>query len=98
MFVEFASHEEALELAEIFYPAVRVNLTGSFLYCRQAFTAMRTAGEGRIVNIASLSGVYAPRSSRAERVQRLEVRGDRPHRGDRGRGEKPRDQRDLRQP
>lgn len=36
-----------------------VNLTGSFLCCRAAFTAMRTAGEGRIVNIASLSGVYA---------------------------------------
>jgi NAD(P)-dependent dehydrogenase (short-subunit alcohol dehydrogenase family) len=36
-----------------------VNLTGSFLCCRTAFTAMRPAGEGRIVNIASLSGVYA---------------------------------------
>lgn len=36
-----------------------VNLTGSFLCCRAAFTAMLLAGEGRIVNIASLSGVYA---------------------------------------
>jgi NAD(P)-dependent dehydrogenase (short-subunit alcohol dehydrogenase family) len=36
-----------------------VNLTGSFLCARAAFSAMRTAGEGRIVNIASLSGVYA---------------------------------------
>jgi NAD(P)-dependent dehydrogenase (short-subunit alcohol dehydrogenase family) len=36
-----------------------VNLTGSFLCCRAAFLAMRTSGEGRIVNIASLSGVYA---------------------------------------
>jgi NAD(P)-dependent dehydrogenase (short-subunit alcohol dehydrogenase family) len=36
-----------------------VNLTGSFLCARAAFTAMRGAGEGRIVNIASLSGVYA---------------------------------------
>ena len=35
------------------------NLTGTFLCCRVAFTAMRDAGEGRIVNIASLSGVYA---------------------------------------
>jgi NAD(P)-dependent dehydrogenase (short-subunit alcohol dehydrogenase family) len=35
-----------------------VNLTGSFLCCRAAFTAMRAAGEGRIINIASLSGVY----------------------------------------
>ncbi|HEX6522531.1 MAG TPA: SDR family oxidoreductase [Streptosporangiaceae bacterium] len=36
-----------------------VNLTGAFLCCRAAFTAMVPAGEGRIVNIASLSGVYA---------------------------------------
>jgi NAD(P)-dependent dehydrogenase (short-subunit alcohol dehydrogenase family) len=36
-----------------------VNLTGAFLCCRAAFTAMARAGEGRIVNIASLSGVYA---------------------------------------
>ena len=36
-----------------------VNLTGSFLCCRSAFGPMRAAGEGRIVNIASLSGVYA---------------------------------------
>jgi len=36
-----------------------VNLTGSFLCCRAAFAAMRRAGGGRIVNIASLSGVYA---------------------------------------
>jgi NAD(P)-dependent dehydrogenase (short-subunit alcohol dehydrogenase family) len=38
---------------------VRVNLTGVFNCCRAAFTMMRNAGEGRIVNIASLSGVYA---------------------------------------
>jgi len=36
-----------------------INLTGTFLCCRAAFTAMATAGAGRIVNIASLSGVYA---------------------------------------
>jgi NAD(P)-dependent dehydrogenase (short-subunit alcohol dehydrogenase family) len=36
-----------------------VNLTGTFLCCRAAFSAMGTAGQGRIVNIASLSGVYA---------------------------------------
>ncbi|MGO8892459.1 MAG: SDR family NAD(P)-dependent oxidoreductase [Streptosporangiaceae bacterium] len=44
---------------EIWEQTLRVNLTGSFLCCRAAFTAMRPAGEGRIVNIASLSGVYA---------------------------------------
>ena len=36
-----------------------VNLTGSFLCCRAAFDAMALAGEGRIVTIGSLSGVYA---------------------------------------
>jgi len=36
-----------------------VNLTGTFLCCRAAFAAMVPAGGGRIVNIASLSGVYA---------------------------------------
>ena len=36
-----------------------VNLTGTFLCCRAAFAAMRGAGEGRIVNLGSLSGVYA---------------------------------------
>jgi NAD(P)-dependent dehydrogenase (short-subunit alcohol dehydrogenase family) len=36
-----------------------VNLTGAFLCCRAAFTAMVPRREGRIVTIASLSGVYA---------------------------------------
>ncbi|HTS96697.1 MAG TPA: SDR family NAD(P)-dependent oxidoreductase [Streptosporangiaceae bacterium] len=44
---------------EVWDETLRVNLTGSFLCCRAAFTAMRPAGEGRIVNIGSLSGVYA---------------------------------------
>ena len=38
---------------------MRVNLTGMFNCCRAAFRMMRNAGGGRIVNIASLSGVYA---------------------------------------
>lgn len=45
--------------AEIWQQTLGVNLTGSFLCCRAAFTAMRAGGGGRIVNIASLSGVYA---------------------------------------
>jgi NAD(P)-dependent dehydrogenase (short-subunit alcohol dehydrogenase family) len=45
--------------SEIWQRTLAVNLTGSFLCCRAAFNAMRDAGEGRIVNIASLSGVYA---------------------------------------
>jgi NAD(P)-dependent dehydrogenase (short-subunit alcohol dehydrogenase family) len=44
---------------ELWQQTLAVNLTGSFLCCRRAFVAMRSAGEGRIVNIASLSGVYA---------------------------------------
>jgi NAD(P)-dependent dehydrogenase (short-subunit alcohol dehydrogenase family) len=44
---------------DIWAETLGINLTGSFLCCRAAFTAMRAAGEGRIVNIASLSGVYA---------------------------------------
>jgi NAD(P)-dependent dehydrogenase (short-subunit alcohol dehydrogenase family) len=44
---------------EIWEQTLSVNLTGAFLCCREAFTAMRTGGEGRIVNIGSLSGVYA---------------------------------------
>ena len=44
---------------EIWEETLRVNLTGAFLCCRAAFTAMRSAGGGRIVNVASLSGVYA---------------------------------------
>jgi len=36
-----------------------VNLTGVFNCCRAAFALMRDASGGRIVNIASLSGVYA---------------------------------------
>src|SRR5207245_4806372 len=38
---------------------LRINLTGTFLCCRAAVGPMRRAGGGRIVNIASLSGVYA---------------------------------------
>ena len=44
---------------EIWDETLRVNLTGAFLCARAAFSVMRRQGEGRIVNIASLSGVYA---------------------------------------
>jgi NAD(P)-dependent dehydrogenase (short-subunit alcohol dehydrogenase family) len=43
----------------MWHETLGVNLTGTFLCCRAAFTAMVPAGEGRMVNIASLSGVYA---------------------------------------
>ena len=36
-----------------------VNLTGTFLCCRAAFSAMVANGGGRMINIASLSGMYA---------------------------------------
>src|SRR5215469_5720865 len=44
---------------EIWDATLAVNLTGAFLCCHAAFAAMQQAGEGRIVTIASLSGVYA---------------------------------------
>jgi NAD(P)-dependent dehydrogenase (short-subunit alcohol dehydrogenase family) len=43
---------------EIWDETLRVNLTGSYLCCRAAFTGMRQAGEGRIVTMGSLSGIY----------------------------------------
>jgi NAD(P)-dependent dehydrogenase (short-subunit alcohol dehydrogenase family) len=45
--------------SEMWHETLEVNLTGAFLCCRAAFAAMVPAGEGRMVNIASLSGVYA---------------------------------------
>jgi NAD(P)-dependent dehydrogenase (short-subunit alcohol dehydrogenase family) len=45
--------------ARMWNDTLGVNLTGTFLCCRAAFAAMGAAGQGRIVNIASLSGVYA---------------------------------------
>lgn len=44
---------------ETWEETLRVNLTGTYLCCRAAFGSMRRAGGGRIVNLASLSGVYA---------------------------------------
>ena len=38
---------------------IDTNLTGTFLCAQRAFRSMRTSGGGRIVTIASLSGVYA---------------------------------------
>jgi 3-oxoacyl-[acyl-carrier protein] reductase len=43
----------------LWHETLGVNLTGTFLCCRAAFAAMAAAGQGRIINIASLSGVYA---------------------------------------
>lgn len=44
---------------DIWEETLAVNLTGAFLCCRAAFGPMLETGEGRIVTIASLSGVYA---------------------------------------
>jgi NAD(P)-dependent dehydrogenase (short-subunit alcohol dehydrogenase family) len=44
---------------QIWSETIAVNLTGAFLCCRAAFAAMERAREGRIITIASLSGVYA---------------------------------------
>ena len=39
-----------------FESVLRVNLTGTFLFCRAAAPPMKTQGRGKIVNIASLGG------------------------------------------
>jgi 3-oxoacyl-[acyl-carrier protein] reductase len=54
-------HKVALDETslETWDETIRINLTGAFLCCRTAFPLMRDAGGGRIVNLASLSGVYA---------------------------------------
>jgi NAD(P)-dependent dehydrogenase (short-subunit alcohol dehydrogenase family) len=44
---------------QIWEETLRINLTGTFLCCRAALEPMRRAGGGRIVNLASLSGIYA---------------------------------------
>ncbi len=49
----------AATTSALWHETLGVNLTGTFLCCRAAFTAMVSRGGGRIVNIASLSGVYA---------------------------------------
>ena len=43
---------------ETWEQTLTINLTGMFLCCRAAFQSMERAGGGRIVNLASLSGVY----------------------------------------
>src|SRR5690242_5473424 len=35
---------------------LRVNVRGAFLHCREALPALGGAGDGRIVNVASISG------------------------------------------
>jgi NAD(P)-dependent dehydrogenase (short-subunit alcohol dehydrogenase family) len=43
----------------IWEATLAVNLTGAYMCCRAAFSAMLRTGEGRIVTIGSLSGIYA---------------------------------------
>jgi NAD(P)-dependent dehydrogenase (short-subunit alcohol dehydrogenase family) len=53
-------HKVALEATtpKTWEETLGINLTGTFLCCRAAFPLMRQAGGGRIVTLASLSGVY----------------------------------------
>jgi NAD(P)-dependent dehydrogenase (short-subunit alcohol dehydrogenase family) len=55
--LEKATFEETTP--ELWQRTIDANLTGTFLCCRHAFTAMRESGGGRIITISSLSGVYA---------------------------------------
>lgn len=44
---------------DVWEQTIAVNLSGTFRCCQAAFRLMRATGGGRMVNIASLSGVYA---------------------------------------
>ena len=84
--------------SEIWDETLGVNLTGSFLCCRAAFTAMRAArrraDRQHRVAVRRLRHREVPWT---DGVQRLQIRGHRSDRGDRRRGQGARDQRDLRQ-
>ena len=76
-----------------------VNLTGAFLCARAAFAAMRRRRRGtdrqHRVAVGRVRDREVPRPGR---LQRLQVRRRRSDRGDRGRGQGARHQRDLHQP
>lgn len=62
---------------------LEINLTGSFLCRRAAFTAMRAIGEGRIINIASSSVHPAEKFPDMAAYVASKHRGCRPRRSDR---------------
>jgi NAD(P)-dependent dehydrogenase (short-subunit alcohol dehydrogenase family) len=54
------NHTQTLKCTdELWDRVIAINLTGTFLFCREALKYMKEAGEGAIVNVSSIAGVYA---------------------------------------
>lgn len=54
------NHTQTLKVTdELWDRVIAINLTGTFLFCREALKYMIKAGTGAIVNISSIAGVYA---------------------------------------
>jgi len=53
------NHTQTLKCTdELWDRVIAINLTGTFLFCREALKYMTEAGEGAIVNVSSIAGVY----------------------------------------
>lgn len=53
------NHTQTLKVTdELWDRVIAINLTGTFLFCREALKYMTKAGTGAIVNVSSIAGVY----------------------------------------
>lgn len=53
------NHTATLRITdELWVRVIAINLTGTFLFCREALKYMSQAGTGIIVNVSSIAGVY----------------------------------------
>jgi len=53
------NHTQTLKVTdELWNRVLAINLTGTFLFCREALKYMTKAGTGAIVNVSSIAGVY----------------------------------------
>ena len=91
----------AATTSKMWHETLGVNLTGTFFCCRAAFTAMASADAGAGPDRHHRLAVRRLRHGevpRPRRVQRLQIRRHRAHRGDRGRGQGAWHQRHLPEP
>ena len=70
-FVDFPDLEGLTE--EIWDRLFSVNVKGTFFCCRAVAAPMRTQGHGRIINIASVAGIWAQGSSMAYSASKAAV-------------------------
>jgi len=53
------NHTQTLKVTdELWDRVIAINLTGTFLFCREALKYMTEAGTGAIVNVSSIAGAY----------------------------------------